>query len=125
MSKRSARWEDYLKAIYHLSKNGGVHGAEIADYMKLSRPTVCVYLKQLVDKGDITMNSGHLVYLTAQGRAIAESTLDKHEMLVNLFRSLGVPGSIASEDACAIEHSLSPETYTALKNLLHERQARR
>ena len=43
-------------------------------------------------------------------------------LLLALFQDLGVPSSIATEDACAIEHSISPETYSALKQLLNERQ---
>ena len=48
----------------------------------------------------------------------------KHGMLFALLRDLDVPHSIAAEDACAIEHNISPETYSALKQLLKERQTR-
>ena len=76
----------------------------------------------MVEIGDIVMDEHHCVHLTEQGLRIAESTLDKHGMLLALFQNLGVPGEIATEDACAIEHNLSPETYSALKQLLNERQ---
>lgn len=125
MKKKMSRREDYLKLIYTLSGKGEVRGSDLADELNVKRPTVCVYLKRLAENGDITMDEHHCVCLTAQGLAIAQSTLDKHGMLLALFQELGVPGRIATEDACAIEHSISPETYAALKQLLNERQVRK
>lgn len=122
MKRKMSRREDYLKLIYTLSRKGQVRGAELADELDVKRPTVCVYLKRLAENGDITMDEHHCVRLTEQGLAIAEATLDKHGMLLALLQDLGVPAGIATADACAIEHSISPETYTALKRLLNERQ---
>lgn len=124
MRPGNMRREDYLKLIYTLSVKGEVRGADLADELNVKRPTVCIYLKKLVELGDITMDCHRCVFLTAQGRAIAESTLDKHGVLLELLQELGVPTSIAMADACAIEHSISPETYSALKQLLNERQVR-
>lgn len=117
------RREDYLKLIYTLSQKGEVRGADIADELEIKRPTVCVYLKRLAEIGDISMDAHHCVHLTTQGLKIAESTLDKHGMLLALLQELGVPDKVAAKDACAIEHNLSPETFSALKQLLNERQA--
>ena len=122
MKKKVTRREDYLKLIYTLSKKGEVRGADLAEELDVKRPTVSVYLKQLIENGDITMDKHHTVHLTEQGLQVAESTLDKHSLLSTLLQSLGVPNSIAQKDACAIEHNLSPESYEALKLLLQERQ---
>ena len=124
MKRKMTRREDYLKLIYTLSKKGEVRGADIADELEIKRPTVCVYLKRLAEIGDIAMDEHHCVHLTGQGLKIAESTLDKHGMLLALLQDLGVPSKIADKDACKIEHNLSPETYSALKQLLNERQER-
>ena len=122
MKKKMTRREDYLKLIYLLSQKGEVRGSDLADELGIKRPTVCVYLKRLAENGDITMDKHHCVFLTVQGLAVAEATLDKHDMLSDLLQDLGVPRRIAREDACAIEHNISPETYLALKQLLNERQ---
>ena len=123
MKQKMSRREDYLKLIYTLSRFGEVRGADLADELGIRRPTVCVYLKRLAENGDIIMDQHRCVQLTPQGAAVAEATLDKHGMLSTLFQTLGVPRDIALTDACAIEHNISPETYTALKQLLTERQA--
>lgn len=122
MKKKMTRREDYLKRIYLLSQKGEVRGADLADELEIKRPTVCVYLKRLVENGDITMDRRHCVCLTEQGRTVAESTLNKHGMLLALLLDLGVPQEVAAGDACAIEHNISLETYTALNQLLRERQ---
>ena len=122
MKKKMSRREDYLKLIYTLSKRGEVRGADLADELDVKRPTVCIYLKRLIECGDVTMDEHHCIHLTEQGLAIAESTLDKHGMLFALLQDLGVPSAVATGDACAIEHSISPETYSALKQLLKERR---
>lgn len=116
------RREDYLKLIYILSQKGAVRGADLADELGIKRPTVCVYLKRLAQIGDVAMDEHHCVHLTNQGLKIAESTLDKHGILLTLLQDLGVPHKIADKDACIIAHNLSPETYHALKQLLSEHQ---
>ena len=108
--------------IHTLSEKGHVRGYELADKLGISRPSVCVYLKRLVENGDVFMDSHHCVHLTPQGLAIAESILDRHSMLSDLLEDLGVPKTIALTDACAMEHSISPETYEALKHLLEDRR---
>lgn len=123
MKRKMSRREDYLKMIHTLARKGEVRGADLADQLAVTRPTVCVYLKRLAENGDIAMDEHHCVHLTEQGLAIAESTLDKHSMLSDLLEDLGVPKTVAAVDACAIEHNISPETYAALKQLLKERRA--
>ena len=122
MNGKMSRREDYLKVIYTLAGKGEVRGSDLADELGIRRSTVCVYLKRLAEVGDITMDAHHCVRLTRQGRAIAEATLDKHGLLLSLLQELGVPAAVADRDACAIEHNLSPETYSALKQLLKQRQ---
>lgn len=122
MKNKMTRREDYLKLIYTLSQKGEVRGADLADELDIKRPTVCVYLKRLAENGDITMDRHHCVCLTEQGRAVAETTLNKQGMLLALLMDLGVPEAVAAGDACAIEHNISVETYTALNQLLRDRQ---
>ena len=122
MKQKMTRREDYLKLIHRLSARGEVRGADLADALAIKRSTVCIYLKRLVENGDITMDAHHCVSLTEQGRAVAEETLSKHSLLLSLLLELGVPHQTAAKDACAIEHNISPETYCALQQLLKERQ---
>ena len=67
MTQKMTRREDYLKLIHRLSARGEVRGADLADALAIKRPTVCIYLKRLVENGDITMDAHHRVSLTEQG----------------------------------------------------------
>lgn len=116
--KRKQSVEDYLKTIYILSKLKEVHGIHIAEALGISRPTVCVALKALENDGYVTMDAERAVYLTPIGRTIAEQTYERHNTFQQLLVELGVDEKIAKEDACRLEHAVSPESFAALKKLI-------
>ncbi len=71
--------EDYLKTIYLLSKkHSGVRGVNIAEELNVSRPTVSIILKRLIEEGYITKNAEHEVFLTDKGKEIAENIVTKN-----------------------------------------------
>lgn len=111
--------EDYLKTIYLLKKkHRSVRGVDIAEEMNVSRPTVSIILKRLIEEGYVTKNEEHEVFLTDDGREIAESTLKKNQMFKELLRDLGVDEKTAEADACEMEHAVSTESFEALKLLV-------
>ena len=50
-----------------------------------------------------------------KGRKIAESVYERHTLFTQWLVSLGVNPAIAAQDACRIEHDISPETFECLK----------
>ena len=115
MGKRAYRLEDYLKRILCLSKKKPVHAADLARDLEVSRPTVSVLLKQLQRDGYVTVGAHHIITLTPKGMDIAKQALQRHQTIQLLLEGLGVPREIASADACAIEHDLSPQSFKAIK----------
>lgn len=116
--KQKKTTEDYLKTIYLLSRNGEVRGAQLAGALGVTRPTVCVSLKALESEGYLTMSEDRAVMLTESGKNIAKDTLERHMTLQELLLKLGVDKEIAARDACEMEHSVSPESFAALKQLV-------
>ena len=114
--KRFESKEDYLEKILQLSKEkDGVHSIDIARAMNFSKPSVSVAMGKLKEEKLIEIdNDGH-IHLTPQGLEIAEKTLEKHELLAQMFMNLGVSEQVAYEDACRVEHDLSDETWEAIK----------
>ncbi len=111
--------EDYLKTIYLLSRrNSGVRCVEIAEELNVSRPTVSIIVKRLMEEGYVTKNSEHEVFLTDGGLTIAESTLKKNQLFKELLTELGVDKKTAAADACEMEHAVSTESFEALKLLI-------
>ena len=109
--------EDYLEKILMLKKDHQiVRAIDIANFMSFSKASVSVALKKLKQYGYVTVDekTGD-INLTGEGKKIAEATFERHEVLSKTFMSLGVSEKTAYEDACAIEHILSDETFEKLK----------
>lgn len=110
----------YLETILILSKTGkAVRAIDIAEYMGYSKPSVSRAVGLLKKGGYVEADEhGHLL-LTAAGKASAEKTYDRHQVLTDFFIRLGVNEKTAAEDACRIEHILSEEAFAALKKHLY------
>ena len=108
--------EDYLETILMLQKkNGHVRSIDIANEMSFSKPSVSVAMKNLREKGYITMADNGYITLTASGNQRAESVLERHTLLSNWLISIGVNKETALADACRIEHDLSEDSFEAIK----------
>ena len=108
--------EDYLETILNLQKKlGQVRSIDIANEMNFSKPSVSVAMKNLREKGYITIDETGHILLTECGEKQATDVLEKHTFLTNWLVSLGVDKEIAQEDACRMEHDMSEETFLALK----------
>ncbi len=116
--KQKKTLEDYLKTIYILQKeNGIVRGIDIAAVLHVSRPTVCVSLRELEEEGYVNLDEHRWVYLTERGKSIANETHERNQTFFRLLTALGVDEQTASDDACRLEHSVSEKSFEAFKNL--------
>ena len=108
--------ENYLETIYILSQQQSeVHAIDICTYLSYSRPTVSIVLRQMRENGLVTVNADNHIFLTGEGRRIAERVYERHELLTSMLMMLGVSRETAMHDACKIEHDLSDETFEAIK----------
>lgn len=110
--------QDYLEKILMLhEKFEVVRAIDIAEFMNFSKPSVSIAMKKLKEKGLIEVNekTGNIT-LTDEGNRIAASTYERHKTLTAIFEHLGVNPKTAEDDACKIEHDLSVETFSAIKD---------
>lgn len=114
--------EDYLECILKLSKElPVVRSIDIANEMNYSKPSISVAMKNLRLNGYINVDNSGFIILTESGMEIASNIYDRHLILRKWLEFLGIDPEIAEQDACKIEHTLSKETYTALrKHILDE-----
>ena len=112
--------EDYLENILMLKKEKGtVRSVDIATRMGFSKPSVSRAMGILKKSGLIVMDESGLITLTAEGLAAAERVYDRHNIISEyLERHLGVSETNAVSDACKIEHDLSEETYSKIKEIV-------
>ena len=108
--------ENYLETILVLGKEkGNVRSIDIANALSFSKPSVSVAMKNLRENGYILMDKDGFIALTEKGHEIAETIYERHTLLSSFLMYLGVSEETASQDACRIEHVISPESFEALK----------
>lgn len=108
--------EMYLEAIFVLSKkSNGVHAIDVGEYMGFSKPSVSRALSILKKKNLIIVDSDSHIFLTDEGKIIAEKIYERHVTIKEYLIRLGVSNKVADADACKIEHVLSDETFMAIK----------
>lgn len=108
--------EDYLESILTLlEKHGSVRSIDVANDLGVSKPSVSIAMKKLRENDLIVMDPDGHISLLPEGEEIARRIYERHELLTRFFIQLGVPESIAAEDACKVEHVLSEETFSRIK----------
>ena len=114
----SATLEEYLETIYKLGEKGPVRPTPIAESLGVSGPTVTATLKRLQSAGLISRKRGEVV-LTDTGRREALDIVRRHRISERfLVDILGLSWDEAHEDACKLEHALSPRVLKALEGFL-------
>ena len=107
--------EDYLEAMLIMrEEHGYIRSIDLANHLGVTKPSVSYAVKRLRENGYITMDKDKFIHLTDTGMDIADRIYTRHKKLTAFFTFLGVPRDIARDDACKIEHDISPETFKAL-----------
>ena len=108
--------ENYLETILILHRRkGSVRSIDIVNELEFSKPSVSVAMKNLRENGYIQVDANGFISLTESGLKIAEMIYERHTLFTDWLVSLGVSPETAAEDACRIEHVISPETFDAIK----------
>ena len=108
--------ENYLETILILSKaHPVVRSVDIAEELGFKKSSVSVAMKNLRENGYIRMDEQGHITLTETGQSIADVMYERHILLSNWLIYLGVDPQTAAEDACRMEHVISPESFEAIK----------
>ncbi len=114
----TATLEEYLETIYKLSQHGPVKPTQIAEEIGVSGPTVTNTLKRLESAG-LIRREGTDVLLTDAGTAHSLDIIRRHRIAERfLVDVLGIDWHDVHEDACLLEHALSPRVLAALETYL-------
>ncbi len=109
----------YLQAVSTLkAERGHARVGDIADALRVSKSGVTSMIRSLQNRGLVTHERYGCVELTASGQRLASRTETSRRVLtLFLGEILGVPEGVAQEDACMIEHLVSPEVSLELLRL--------
>lgn len=114
--------EMYLETILVLSKkHNSVRSLDVAEHLGYSKPSVSRAVGILKKDGYIELSADNSLNLTESGRQIAEKIYERHTVLTEVLKMLGVGEETAVRDACKIEHNISDESFEAIKEHIKNR----
>ena len=121
--KLHAAGEDYLEAILVLQqKQGMVRSVDVARHLEVTKPSVCHAVATLRDGGFLTMDEDYSLHLTDVGREVAEKIYERHCFFTEQLIAAGVDPKTAEADACRIEHIITDESFSRLKEAAAQEQ---
>jgi DtxR family transcriptional regulator, manganese transport regulator len=114
--QQTGRMEDYLEVIYELIRQKGYATAvDISESLSVSSPSVTKMLKRLDENKYLRYEKYRGISLTGEGIAVAENIRQKHGLLAEFLKMIGVDENIANVDAEGIEHHIHAETLKKLE----------
>lgn len=114
--------EDYVEMIADIiEERGEARGTDIAQRLGVSNATVVKTLKRLQDAGLVTQEPYRPIFLTEDGRKLAEEGKRRHRIVEDFLLALGVSAETAHIDSEGMEHHVSDETLQAMGRFLKGR----
>lgn len=114
--------EDYVELIADLiDSTGEARSVDIAKRFGVTTPTVARMIGRLKEAGWIETQPYRAIFLTDEGRRIAEASRRRHQLVVETLTAIGVSERTARADAEGIEHHVSEETLDAFERFLKSR----
>jgi len=108
--EQTASMEDYLEAIAKLGeRRRAVRVKQLSERLGVKMPSVTSALKKLSEQELVEHERYGHIKLTVEGDKVARDVIGRHEALTRFFaEALGINRKTAEEDACKIEHIISP-----------------
>jgi DtxR family Mn-dependent transcriptional regulator len=125
MTEFHESYQDYLKAIYIISKGkkgGWTTNSEISNFLNVKPSSVTNMLYHLKEDKLISWNPRKSLRLTQKGKEIALSVHKNYRCLFEFFiRVLKLKNKkLVHKLSCKIEHHMIPELSNALESLILE-----
>lgn len=121
-ARRTELVEDYVELIDDLiAQAGEARQTDIARCLGVTQPTVAKMLKRLADEALITQRPYRGVFLTEEGKRIADDSRRRHGIVQTFLEKLGVSADVARMDAEGMEHHVSTETLKAFERFIAAR----
>lgn len=111
--------EDYLEKIYELMlEKGYARVSDIASSLQVQPSSVTKMLQKLDENQYVTYEKYRGIILTARGQRLGKLMKERHHMLEEFLRMLGVSEETIQKDVEGIEHHVSPRTLDFLHALV-------
>ena len=111
--------EDYAEAIAEvIHAAGSCRIVDLTERFGITHVTVLRILRRLKRDGIVLTEPKSPVQLTPAGRKLARQSSDRHDVVLEFLRVIGVSKAVAEVDAEGIEHHVSPETLSRFKRIV-------
>jgi len=117
--------EDYLERILELiNSKGYARVIDIAAALKISQASVTNMVQRLDTEGLLKYEKYRGLILTAAGKKLARRIAQRHKLLTEFLRLLGVEDRVIDQDVEGMEHHISPSTLRAIGALTQQLRRR-
>lgn len=111
--------EDYLEKIYELMNDKGyARVSDIASSLAVQPSSVTKMLQKLDENEYVSYEKYRGIVLTQRGQRMGKLMKERHAMLAEFLRMLGVAEETIQRDVEGIEHHVSPRTLESLQALV-------
>ena len=118
IAQQTEKAEDYVEMIDDLiNAYGEARVTELAERFGVSHATVNKVVKRLQRDGLVVTRPYRSIFLTEEGRRIANWSRERHQIVLDFLRAIGVSKRAAELDAEGIEHYVSEETLAAFARI--------
>jgi len=110
--------EDYLERILELiNSKGYARVVDIAGALKISQASVTNMVQRLDAEGLLKYEKYRGLILTAAGKSLAHKIAQRHKLLTDFLRLLGLDDRVIYHDVEGMEHHVSASTLRAIEAL--------
>lgn len=125
-ARRAEIAEDYVELIAELiDATGEACAADVARRLGVSHVTVNKTVGRLQRDGLVVSKPYRAIFLTDEGRRLADWSRRRHEVVVRFLLAIGVGEETACADAEGVEHYVSEETLAAFERVIENRRTAR
>jgi len=111
--------EDYVEMIDDLiAERGEARATDLAERFGVSPGTVARTVQRLARDGLVSSEPYRAIFLTAEGKELAERVRARHRLVVDFLKAIGVAPASAEMDAEGIEHHVGKDTLDAFRRFL-------
>jgi Mn-dependent DtxR family transcriptional regulator len=112
--------EDYLENIYKLiEQKGYARVSDIAEALEVHPSSVTKMVQKLDQNNYLVYEKYRGLVLTPKGKKIGKRLVDRHHLLEQFLRLIGVSEENVYRDVEGIEHHLSWDSLTCIENLVN------
>lgn len=113
--------EDYVELIADLiAANGEARVTDLSQRIGVSHTTVNKVITRLKKEGLVTSEPYRSLFLTEEGETMAKSCKERHIIVFNFLKALGISEKTAERDAEGVEHHVSPETLQIFQKFIDQ-----